>query len=652
MKQILFISLCFLVFQAIGQEADPILFTVQDQDVKISEFDYIYNKNNRDGADYSKASLKEYLDLYVKFKLKVQRARDMKLDTITQLQKELAGYRKQLANSYLNDREVKDRLVREAFDRMQKDVRIAHILVELKARATPADTAKAYETISKALQRIKNGESFESVAAQVSQDGNSKLNGGDIGYLTAIMPSGFYAVESAAYEVPVGEVSGIVKSTLGYHLIKVLDRRPARGTMDGSHILVRINKQKSNESTAKSKIEQLYQQIQDGKSFEQIARQYSEDETTSKRGGFIGTFGINTYDAEFEDAAFALEKDGDISKPVKTRLGYHIIKRMRKKKADSFETAKRKIESQISKNERIDFAKASLIQRIKEEGDFSIDEKVYRSFTDQVDGDLFNYRWTPPKIQENTLFSFGDEMSVSNTEFAKFIRSSARLRMRLPKTTSKEGIIQKMMDEFVKEKALAYEERKLVDKYPDFKALMREYEEGILLFEATKINVWDKASEDTVGLQKFYEQNQNNFMWKERASLVRYTLPAGNEKLLTKLKKFANKFPAEKVVTKLNKKESLVSFSRKKFEKGDDAFGTLEWKKGAAGPVETDDTTQKASFEMIESLLPPTPKSLSEARGYIVADYQDQLEKEWVTTLRNLYTVQINEQVFESLIKK
>lgn len=232
------------------------------------------------------------------------------------------------------------------------------------------------------------------------------------------------------------------------------------------------------------------------------------------------------------------------------------------------------------------------------------------------------------------------------------MRSNARVRMRFPKTTSKEEVIQQMMDEFVKEKALEYEEQKLIDKYPDFKALMREYEEGILLFEATKINVWDKASEDTVGLQKFYEQNQQNFMWGERANLVRYTLPAANEKLLAKLKKLANKLPAEKVVAKLNKKESLVSFSRKKYEKGDDALGTLEWKKGAVGPIETDDTNQKATFKMIESLVPPTPKSLSEARGYIVADYQDQLEKEWVASLRNLYTVQINDQVFKSLIKK
>ena len=649
------LALLFLAcsFQLTAQQSDKILFTVEGQEVTVSEFEYIYNKNNRDGADYSKASLDEYLDLYVKFKLKVQRAKDMGLDTVKSLQTELDGYRKQLAAGYLNDNEVKASLVKEAYDRMQEDVQMAHILVAVPQNAPPEDTLKAYNKIMEAYTNLKSGTIFADVARLYSEDGNTKDNGGAVGYISAMLPSGFYAVETVAYETAKGGYSRPVRSSAGYHIIKVLDKRPARGKMDAAHLLVRVKKDGSNDDLAKQKIEQLYDQIQEGASFEELARKHSDDAKTAKRGGFIGTMGINIYDAPFEDAAFALENDGDVSVPVKTSLGWHLVKRVQKKPAENFESQKRRLESLVSQNERIDAATDAMISRIKKEGAYKLDASAYKSYVDQIDGDLFSYRWQAPTLKEQTLISFGDEMSFSTEDFGAFIRSQSRLRMRLPKTTAKEEVINQVFSAFVKEKALSYEESKLADKYPDFKALMREYEEGIMLFEATKINVWDRASSDTTGLKIFYEQNKNNYMWPERANVITYQMSAGDTKLMATFQKYAAKgMSKEKIISKLNKKKTTVTFKEKKVLPTDPLMDGLSWKVNSiAEPIPIKEKNLQ-TFRVVESIVPPANKQLNEARGYVIADYQDTLEKEWIKDLKETYEVTINNDVFESLIRK
>lgn len=651
MNKLLILFLLLGGLQLTAQKSDRTLFTVENQPVTLSEFEYIYNKNNRDGADYSKSSLEEYLDLYIKFKLKVQKAKDMQLDTIQSLIQELKGYRKQLASGYLNDKEVKDKLVREAYDRMQEDVRFSHILVFVGQNAPLQDTAAAYAQIMEAYKQLENGNSFENVAKMASQDVNTKDNGGDAGFMSAMLPSGFYAVENAIYG-EIGKYSKPVRSTIGYHIIKPTERRPARGNMEVSHLLVRINASGSNSEISKQKINDLYAQIQKGESFEELARKYSEDETTARKNGFIGTLGINMFEQSFEDAAFALEKDGDISAPVQTSLGWHIIKRVQKKPAEPFEFAKRRLEAQVTKNERIDAATLAMIERIKKEGGFELDKEVYNHFIQEIEGDLFNYRWQPPADMSLPLFSFGGEMPVTTDEFGQFMRAQSRLRMKMPKTATKEEVANSLLSEFIKEKTLAYEESKLADKYPDFKALMREYEEGILLFEATKINVWDKASSDTVGLKEYYQAHKNDFMWEERANVVTYTLPAGDIKMLNKFKKLIPKLPAEKLVAKLNKKQSAVSYASKKVLKTDSAMKGLEWVKGSMAEGEPNTEKNTLSFKVVESIVPPEPKSLAEARGYIIADYQDELEKRWIAQLKNEYKITVNDPVFQSLIKR
>lgn len=628
-----------------AQKSDPTLFTVDGQAVPASEFSYIYSKNNRDDADFSESSLREYLDLYTKFKLKVREAYAMRLDTVTSLKTELDGYRKQLAESYLTDKEITDRLVKEAYDRMQKDIHVAHLMIKAGAVGTP-DTLTAFNKAQAAYKRLQAGEDWNKVVKEVSEDTGSKDTGGDIGYITAILPSGFYNFETAAYTTQVGKYSAPVRTNIGYHIVKVLGDRTARGEMEVSHILLRVKADNSDDASVKAKMDALYKSILGGEKFEEVARKSSEDKQTAERGGFIGTMAINQFDKNFEEAAFALKSDGDISAPVRTKIGWHIIRRVRLRPMLAFDAAKKKLETQISKDERISDARKSMVSRIKKEAGYSVDQNVYNQFVEQVGPDLQTYRWQVPKITPATILSLGPD-SYTNIDFGNYIRNNARTRMSLAKGTANKEIVDKVFDDFVNEKALYYEEKNLVNKYPEFKSLMREYEEGILLFEATKINVWDKASKDSVGLAAFHEAHKMNYMWDERLEIATASLDSAHMSSLPTIKKWAAKKPLSVVAEKAAKKGIPLQVTTRVYQKEEKLPEGITWTQGLKV-----DLPDGKGFMSVEKLIPPTPKSLDEARGYVIADYQDQLEKEWVASLQKKYPVSVNEDVLMSLVKK
>jgi peptidyl-prolyl cis-trans isomerase SurA len=644
---LIFTLLAFFGLNVLNSQSntDPVLFTIDGQPVLASEFSYIYAKNNREDADFSQNSLEEYLDLYTKFKLKVREAYAMGLDTLPQLQSELAGYRKQLAESYLTDKEITDRLVQEAYTRMQEDVHVAHILFKTNPNVA-TDTLAAYTKAQAAYKRLKAGETWDVVTKATSEDGGSKDTGGDIGFVTALLPNGFYAFENAAYDTPVGQYSAPVRTTLGYHIVKVIGKRPARGEMDVAHILARVKTDGSDDKIKKAKIDSIYTQIKGGAKFDELARKLSEDKTTAERGGAIGPIAINQYEKAFEEAAFGLANDGDYSAPVRTRLGWHIIKRTRKRPALTFDQAKRKIETQISKDERITSARQAMVTRIKKEAGFTIDSTIYKQFVANAGPDLQTYKWQVPNVPSATIMTLGAD-KYTNQDFGNYIRNNARTRMSLPKGTPNKDILDKVFNEFVNEKALFFEEKNLSVKYPEFKSLMREYEEGILLFEATKINVWDKASKDSTGLEAYHAAHLNDYMWDERVEVATVTMDSASMDKLATVKKWAAKKPIATVEEMAAKKKIGLQVSRKIYQKDDTLPEGLTRTAGAKA-----DLPEGKGFVAIDKIIPPTPKTLDEARGYIIADYQDQLEKDWVASLQAKYPIQVNESVLNSLVKK
>ncbi|MFT5166554.1 MAG: peptidyl-prolyl cis-trans isomerase SurA [Saprospiraceae bacterium] len=654
---VLIAGLSTIVF---GQD-DPVLFTVEGSPVHVSEFDYIYSKSKIDTASYTRASLNEYLELYKNFKLKVRRAKEMKLDTIPVLQKELAGYRKQLANSYLVDREVTDKLIQEAYDRSLFDVNISHIMVSLPPDAAGNEVKAAEQRLEAIQKSLKEGVSFEELAKKSSDDKNTSINGGLMGHLTAVFPDGFYNLESAAYNTPVGEVSDIFRTVAGLHLVKVNSKRDAIGQMETAHILIRQPKG-GDQNVAKTKIDSIYKQLKEGADFAQLAKELSEDAKTAANGGYIGFIGLRH---PFEDIAFMIQEDGGFSEPMQTAIGWHILKRISKKPMDTFEISKRRIQTKMQDNQRtsknptfnrLNNARNSMIERIKREGKFSENRSVLDSFIVSLDSTFISYKWKAPKIDipKDRLFSLGEGETfvVTSGEFQDFCQRNSK-RMRMGKKMSTEKIVVLMYDEYIDESCIRFEEMQLEEKYPEFKSLMREYEEGILLFEATKILVWDKASQDTVGLAAFFENNKEAYKWDERAVVSTYGVTKGKEAMIPGIIKKAKKYNGEKLLAKVNKKEKVLSQAEKIYEQGKSPLPEgLEWKAGSVSEVTVNKKNMTSSFFKLEKILPQTNKELKDARGFVIADYQNNLEKEWIKELKASYSVKVDEKVFDNLIKR
>ena len=635
-----------------SQPEDPVLFTVDGVPVQVSEFNYIYNKTNGEKADFSRRSVEEYLDLYIKFKLKVQRAKEMKLDTIPTLQNELEGYRQQLANSYLIDKEVTDKLVVEAYERMKRDVNVKHILFAVAPDATPADTLAAFQRANEALQRLKNGASFENLASEISDDKNSSQNEGSIGYVTAMLPSGFYELESIIYSLPEGEFGGPVRTKLGYHLVKVIDIRAARGELEASHILIRKKEDRPDEES-KALADSIYQVLKKGGVFESLASSLSEDAASARKGGYIGTFGINRFEKSFEDAAFSLEKDADYTTPIETSIGWHIIRRVSKRDLQPLDKERRRLQALIQRDSRQKIAEAAMVSRIKRENNFEQNEKTIQSFMDSLDKQFLSYKWeVPSSAGDQVLFTLG-EKDYDLGSFAQFCKRSTRVRLR-SSTANPQVVAGMLLDEYTAEKCLDFEEDMLEEKHPEFKALLREYEEGILLFEATRLLVWDKASKDTTGLKEFFPMVANKYQWKERADVLEFSLAYSNKDEVNKIRKALAKKTLDKVLAKFNKNETeVLTVSEDRFERGKnerlDALNS--WSIGDMTETWIDKTDGNVHFFRIKEVIPPTGKTLSEAKGYVIADYQDYLEKEWVKELRQDYEVDINKKVLDSIIK-
>lgn len=656
-KNLLLLAGCLLLlplFTAAQSPQDPILFTVGNATVPLSEFKYVYTKTNQDKADFSEASIRDYLDLYVRFKLKVQNARELHLDTVSATKSELESYRRQLANSYLEDKEVTDKLVRETYDRMQQDVEISQIFVACDRNAKPADTLRAFGRALRLLQMVQRGADFAQIAVDSSDDKTAKENRGNIGFITAMMPDGYYLLEKAAYSTKPGTIYGMpIRSNVGYHIIKVHSTRPARAEIEVGHILFRKGENNPAKATqAKMRADSVYQALKNGANWDELCK-LSEDKNTKDKSGYLGFFGINRYQRAFEDAAFGIEKDGGFAAPVETSIGYHIIKRVSRRGLMDYDKLKRPLTDRVRRDSRSEIARQSMIARIKREGNYSEDRKALDAWAAKLDSSFVTFKWKPdPAKPAATLARFGDATTYTIADFEEYCSRASRERMRGAGTPNSE-VIEKLFKSWTDEIALRFEESQLDKKYPEFKNLMREYNEGIIMFEALKINVFDRANTDSTGLEEYFKTVLlDKYKWDERAKVSLYTLKTDDPKVLEQLRKLAAKKPAADVLKKMNKKAEVVSVMDRLLEKGKaKELGNL-WAAGAMTDAKVDAGTKTATFYKIESIMPPTNKTLNEARGYAVADYQDFLERRWIEDLRKKYPVKIDETVLKSIVKK
>lgn len=652
MRVVIFLF-CFLqCLSVFAQGNDPVLFEVAGDDVHLSEFTYIYEKNNADKADYSKESLDEYLELYKKFKLKVKRARAIGLDTVQALNDELAGYRSQLAKSYLKDKEIAERLVDEVMVRMDEDVEVSHIFVSAPPRARKETLEAAKQKIDDIYNKIQEngGKYFDTMAQTLSEDKVSSKKGGRLGYYTAPLPDGFYNFENAMYETAVGEVSKPIKSKMGYHILKVSDKRAARGQLEISHILIRKDKSPVETTKEQMRADSVYNLLEEGRSFENMAAKFSGDLKTKANGGYLGFFGINQYEASFENAAFGIKENGKYSRPVKTKLGYHIIKRISKRDNSDKEKLRKRIENRIRKDDRFGIAEEKLLNDVKEQAGFREEKMTLQRFTTALNSEFYSYKWEQPSFNDNlNVFTLGGE-DYSLNDFAAYVKTNIRERLKFSKNKPVQDAGEEMYESFVKEKVMEYEEKNLEKKYPDFKSLMQEYREGILLFEITKQEVWDKASQDTVGLQNFYDNNSSNYMWPERVMVYKYNITAEKPENANAAFQYAQKKGHDKFIEKyLGNSEAFAKYTKETLTKDDKVLEGMTFGKKSVSKL-THNGRVSTFYRYVDS-IEPTVKTLAEARGYVIADYQDYLESSWVTELLKMYPVKVDDKVLKSITK-
>ncbi len=626
---------------------DPVLMNIGTTKVTVSEFENVYHKNNTKEGTMDTKSLNDYVDLFVNFKLKVKEAEELGLDTAKSFKEELAGYRKQLAQPYLTDKDVNEKLLKETYNRMQEDIHASHILIKVSDIALPKDTLEAYNKILKIRARILKGEDFNKVASEkgISDDPSAKDNGGDLGFFTALQM--VYPFESAAYSTKVGDISMPIRTRYGYHIIKVIERRKAQGEVMVAHIMVKTTPNMTKEDSLNSytKVTEIFNKLKTGSKFEDLAQEFSDDKSSAKKGGELPWFGTGKMPLEFEKVAFSMTNKGGFSEPMRTKYGWHVIKLIDKRGLASFDDMKNELKAKVTKDSRSQAGRASLIAKVKAEYKFKENPKLVDEFTKLMDSSLFEGRWDIAKAKalNKPMFNFNEKV-YSQVDFATYISSHQSKR---PKTDVI-IVLNQLYKQYVEESAVAYEEARLDHKYPEFKALMQEYRDGILLFELTDQKVWSKAVKDSTGSKAFYEKNKTNYMWDERADASVYS--CANDKVAAQVRSLMKKKKSEKdILAAVNKDSQLnLQVETRVFNKGENEFVDKNWNPITSADMKSE-KDKKTVIVVTSKLLTPEPKSYSDSKGMVTADYQNYLEKEWIASLKAKYSVTIDKAVLSSI---
>jgi peptidyl-prolyl cis-trans isomerase SurA len=644
------------LFQLPAQDSRT-LISIDGDDIAVDEFLYVFRKNNPQGDKLEKQSLEEYLGLFINFKLKVREAETLGMDTIQSFISELSGYRKQLAEPYFVNEAIMEELLTEAYERKKYDLRASHILIRVGPNAMPEDTLVAYQNAMNALKRIRNGEPFEKVAKEVSEDpsvrerenprGGRKIpgNDGDLGYFSVF--DMVYPFESGAYNTPPGEVSDPVRSDFGYHIIKVTQRISTQGSIEAAHLFLQMPDTATARDSVRIKDQAyaLHKRILEGEEFDELVKEYSDDRGSASRGGLLPKFNVNRMVPEFIEAISEMDQPGSISKPVLTTYGWHIIKLIDKSGLQPFEEIKEELEKRLEKDQRAQKSTETVLREIKKEYGYSEHPKALQKIFDIADSSLYLGEWRVPEGEKLTkpVITLGDK-NFTQLEFARFLEQ----RQMVPQGEKINEYINKLFREFSDEKCREYLDSKLESKYPEFKAVVREYRDGILLFELTNEKIWSFAGKDTVGLFNFHERHKDDFMWDTRLDVSKVTIL--DETHADAIRKFAleGKSNGEIVEAFNTEGQEVVRVERKKYQKGDNAMiDSVNWEKGIS-----DNLTERgrAVFLIVHGQIPPEPKTFNEARGLIIAGYQEELEKQWIKELRDKYKVIVHEDVLMTLI--
>jgi peptidyl-prolyl cis-trans isomerase SurA len=608
------------------------------------EFLAAFRKNNLHIKPTDK-SYREYLNLYIRYRLKVQAAFDLKLDTLPGQITDLQNFKGQIIDQYTNDEQSLNQMAREAYMRSKSDIRISYIFVAAPKNAKPADTAKAWQTIQETNIALKKGKEFAATAQLFSEDPFVKNNQGDLGFITVFdLP---YGMETVAYKTPVGILSPVFRTDGGYIILKKTAQRPAWGRIRIAQILLAFPIQASAEakSDTKKRADSIYKAIQAGADFGEMARKFSGDNLSYQLGGVLPEFGIGKYESGFENTAFSLKRDGDISEPYASSFGYHIIKRIGRKpipaKADQKTIAE--LKEKIKSDPRNAFSKKQMLQTILKKTSFREFIPSGNMLWDYTDSIIQNKRPASNTVlnSQTILFKFpGKDYLVGDwINYRKGLRSAPSITNGKTNTEILDGYWQIVAFEYYKEHLESFNAA--------FAAQSDEFRDGNLLFEIMQQQIWNKAAADSAGLIKYFESHAQNYWWKPGAEAILFNTNNANAAKKLEREMEGNMNNWRKIVDSLGGQVKADSghFENKQIP------GNIQMESGHfTGTVNNPDRSFQFAY-IIRIYTKQSPRTFEEARGLVLNDYQTELENKWIEELKKKYPVTIYEAVFKNLPK-
>lgn len=636
----------FLVLFALNfsfsQDKDAVLLTVDGEPIMASEFLRVYNKNLDLVKDESQKDIDGYLKLFTEYQLKLKEAKRLNLNEDKKYIREFSRYKKQLIKNYISENEVTDALVKEAYDRSNIDINAEHILVRLDA--TAKDTLKAYNEVLELRNRaLKEG--FNKVKAEMHNGKTIFIE--DLGYFSAFKM--VYDFETAAYNTPEGEISMPFRTQFGYHVVKVNNKRQSRGTVTAAHIMVNLTS-KDSLRDPEQRINEIYKKLNQGESFDALAKQFSEDKSSAAKGGKITPFKSGQLSStEFEDQAFALKNDEDVSKPFKTAYGWHIVKRIKLEPIDSFENLKTSFVTKVKRDSRSKLINEAMVAKLKKKYkiDFNAEAKTY--FTSILTKDIYNRGWRLPENfpKDKVVFSINNK-PFTYEEFGNHLVTAQRIYT--GKTIPFSNIIDNEFDSFFENSIFQYREDNLEVENEEFANILKEYRDGLLLFDLMEKEVWNKAAKDTVGLETYYNKNKSQYQWNDRVEVViASSADASNMKKILKMMKKGKSEDDMKEALNTKDKQNVI-FTKGTYRTDDPILPSkFVAKKGISKIYEHNEAFHVIN---VKAVLPAGQKTLEEAKGNVINSYQAEIETNWVNDLYKRFKIEVNEDVLNTIKAK
>jgi len=617
---------------------DDVLFTVNEEPVLASEFIRVYSKNLDLVQDESQKDVDEYLKLFVNYKLKLAEAKALDFNKKPNYIRELDGYKKQLSKNFLTDTKVTDELVQEAYERISYDVNARHALVRVDAQVV--DTTEAYNKILGLRERLLK-EGFDKVKAS-AHNGNT-IFVEDLGYF-----SGFkmvYDFENAAYNTPVGDVSQPFRTQFGFHVVEVLDKRKSRGEVTVGHIMV-LNQQKDSTVIPEVRINEIYKLIQQGQEFKDLAKQFSEDQSSAKNGGKLSSFKSGQLaSVKFENQAFNMKNVGDISEPFESDYGWHIIKLYDKKPLEPFEDAKSELEQRVKRDSRSKLINSSMSKKLKEKYNLSNKNVALSYFEGLINDNYFDETWNIPEtLQKEKAFVTIGNKTYTYLDFANYLKAAQKgVNGKLPS----QDLIDMQYQAFLDKEVLVYHEENLEFENEEFANILNEYREGLLLFDLMDTKIWNAVKNDTVALKEYYEGNKDKYTWPERIDASVIT-SVNKEHVQSAKKALESNNSIDEIKTKINtNNQQHIIVTSGLMTKDDQSLPeNFVFKKGVSEIYE-----YNKAFHVVKvnEVLPEATKSFEEAQGPVISDYQTIFEENWLKELANKYKVSINEDILKKV---